>query len=70
MVARRMRVEDIRETNEQYEGRYPRWMTVETCARYIDRTPQAVQSLVKRGRFQSLCARAGGSLTVTSSMNG
>ncbi len=32
---------------------WPRWMCRDTCARYIDRTPQAVEALVKRGRIPS-----------------
>jgi hypothetical protein len=64
MVGRRMPVENTRttvnaqRTNEQHDGPYPRWMTVETCARYIDRTPEAIQSLVKRGQIPVI-VRAG-----------
>lgn len=28
---------------------WPRWLTVETAARYLDRTPTALRSLVQRG---------------------
>ena len=38
-------------TGDDPEPTWPRWMTVATCGRYIDRTTSAVQKLVFRGKI-------------------